>query len=137
MPRLRRRCAIGLGVVGVAWLPRVAVSIAPLTMTGCECGERGSAVLFDARTVERQPEIVVDGEACNARSVLCVHRDAKDRCDTFWIDPIREGRCIFSARFSDGTRIEEAIDYELDDSYPCRGNVRPRQDHVTKIYSGS
>jgi hypothetical protein len=120
--------------ITVAWLPRLAV---PLTATGCVCGERGSAVEFDAATVERQPEIVVEGDACNAKSVECMHRDAKDRCDVFWIDPIKEGRCIFSARFSDGTRIEEAIDYELDGKYPCRGNVRPRHDHVTRIYSGS
>lgn len=130
------RRAIALGAVAVAWLPRLTVSTAaPVVMTACGCPERGSAVVFDAATVERQPEIVVQGEACNAASVECMHRDAQDRCDTFWIVPIREGRCIFSARFSDGTAIEDAIDYERDDEYPCRGNLRPRPDHVTRIYS--
>lgn len=122
-------------LLGVAlWLPRLAV---PVAAAGCGCPERGSAVELDAATVERAPAIVVDGDACNAESVTCLHRDAKDRCDTLWIEPLGPGQCLFSARFPDGTRIEEVIDYELDDEYPCRGNVRRRHDHVTRIYSGS
>jgi len=132
------RRALAFGVLAIAWAPRLAVpAAAPVMLTGCGCPERGSAVVFDAATVERQPQIVVSGEACNAASVVCMHRDAQDRCDTFWIEPLREGRCIFSARFSDGTAIEDAIDYELDTEYPCRGNLRPRPDHVTRIYSGT
>lgn len=122
----------------LAWAPRIAVPVAvPVATTACGCPERGSAVVFDAATMARQPAIVLEGEACNAQSLECMHRDGHDRCDTFWINPIREGRCIFSARFPDGTTIEDAIDYELDTEYPCRGNLRPRPDHVTRIHSGT
>jgi hypothetical protein len=129
---------VSLLAITFASLPRLALPVAgSATMTGCTCGERGSAVVFDAATVEREPAIVVAGDVCNAESVVCLHRDAKDRCDTFWIVPIKEGRCIFTARFSDRTEIEEAIDYDVDGEYPCRGNVRPRHDHVTRINSGT
>jgi hypothetical protein len=90
-------------------------------------------VILEAATVERQPEIVVGGEACNAQSIDCMHRDAQGRCDTFWIDPLREGRCVFTARFSDGTALAETIDFDLDGEWPCRGNIRPRHDHVPRM----
>ena len=38
-----------------------------------------------------------------------------------------------SLRFPDGTRSDAAIDYELDGEYPCRGNIRPRHDGVTRL----
>jgi hypothetical protein len=92
-------------------------------------------VVLDAATVEREPTIFVEGNACNAKSVECMHWDAKGRCDTFWIVPTNEGRCIFAARFSDGTSIEDVIEYDLDGEWPCRGNVRPRHEHITRIIS--
>ncbi|MDF2691971.1 MAG: hypothetical protein K0S65_354 [Labilithrix sp.] len=133
--RIRWQGALAIGLV---WIGRLAMPVgAPALLSGCACGERGSAVVFDEATVEREPAVYVEGEACNTASVVCMHRDAKDRCDTFWIDPIREGRCVFSARFADGSRLEEAIEYDRDDEYPCRGNVRPRHDGLTRIRSKS
>ena len=124
--------ALALGVLVITWAPRIA---APIALGGCSCPEDGSAVVFDVATVEREPQIVVSGEACNPQSVECMHRDVHDRCDTFWIVPTGPGRCLFSARFSDGTSIEDAIDYVADEEYPCRGNLRPRPQHVTHISS--
>ncbi len=131
------RRVVALSVVALAWAPRVALPVAaPALVTGCNCPDRGSAVVLDATAVERQPQIVVSGEACNAKSVECMHRDAQDRCDTFWIVPTDEGRCSFSARFPDGSALEHEIDYVVDDEYPCRGNIRARGPDVTRLGFG-
>jgi hypothetical protein len=122
-------------IVGLS-LRIVLPAAAPATLTGCSCAERGSPVVLDEAVVEREPTITVGGEACNAKSVTCLGRDAKDRCNTFWIDPTSEGRCVFAVDFADGKRLEAAIDYELDGEYPCRGNIRPRHDGITRITGG-
>jgi hypothetical protein len=127
---------VPLLAIAAAWLPRVAIPLAaPIGAVGCTCPERGSPVIFDEATVAREPTIFVEGDACDAKSVECMHRDAKDRCDTFWIVPTNEGQCVFSARFPDGTSIESVIDYNLDGEWPCRGNVRPTHEHVARVNS--
>jgi len=138
---LGRRILVVVSVLQF-WLPRLA--IAPITTAGtagCACGERGSPMIFDAATVERNPRVEVSGEACNAQSVECMHRDDRDRCDTFWIVPLRAGVCRISVQFDDNgktTAIEDQVDYVDDTKYPCRGNVRPVHDStITRINSGA
>lgn len=114
----------------LAWFPRIAI---PLTTTACSCPEAGSAVILEPATLERNPVLGVGGEACTPEDVECMHRDARDRCDVYWITPRGEGRCLVQARFSDGTHLSSTIDYDLDGEYPCRGNVRPRVDGVTRL----
>ena len=67
----------------VAWAPRAA----PLALTACQCPPRGTAVVYDEATTEREPTFSVSGPACEAKDVVCQHRDPKDRCDVFWIEP--------------------------------------------------
>jgi hypothetical protein len=110
----------------------VAASIAVAT-SGCQCAERGTAVILDTEVVARDPKFGVGGEACSPRSVVCQHRDAADRCDTYWIEPERQGLCRVTVTFADGSGFDETIDFDEDEKYPCRGNVRPRRDGVTRI----
>lgn len=139
MTRLRGRlggvAALALSA-GALWAPRIALSVgAPVMIAGCQCAERGVPVVLDEATVAREPAVSVSGVACEPADVVCMHRGSGDRCDVFWIEPKREGLCVFSVRFPDGTAIDRVIDFDEDGEYPCRGNVRPRTDQVTRIDS--
>lgn len=117
-----------------AWLPRLVVL--PIATAGCQCSERGAAVVLDASLVAREPKISISGAACPSSGVVCQHRDDQDRCDVFWIEPEREGVCQLTASFADGTAEVETIDFDRDDEYPCRGNVRPRHDGIGHLGGG-
>ncbi|MCW5834886.1 MAG: hypothetical protein KIS78_20970 [Labilithrix sp.] len=127
----------GAAVVTIVALGRLAVAtvVVPAAVTGCTCGQHGSAVELDRASVERRPIIAVEGGACDATSVSCARHDTTGRCEVYWITPTREGRCTISARFSDDTQMEDEIEYHADSEYPCRGYIRPRHDHVTRFYS--
>ncbi|MBX3219801.1 MAG: hypothetical protein KF795_04730 [Labilithrix sp.] len=137
MLRGRLRWQRGAAAVTALALGRLALATVavPAAVSGCTCGEHGSAVELDRASIEREPQIAVAGEACDATSLSCARHDTQGRCEVYWITPTREGQCVVSARFSDDTQIEEAIEYHADSQYPCRGYIRPRHDHVTRFYS--
>jgi hypothetical protein len=130
-----KRAAAGVVIalmVGVlrALVPTTTIAI---TTSGCQCAERGTAVVLDSSVVARDPKFGVGGEACSPGNVVCQHRDATDRCDVYWIEPDRQGKCRVTVTFADGSGFDETIDFDEDEKYPCRGNVRPRRDGGTRI----
>lgn len=130
---MRRRRHIATSIVIALFARAPATASIALSSSGCQCGERGTAVVVDAAVVKRDPKLGVSGEACSPSNVVCQHRDAADRCDTYWIEPDRQGSCRVTVTFADGSGFDETIDFDEDESYPCRGNVRPRRDGVTRI----
>jgi len=131
----KRATTTTIGCVVAASVARLVIVPTTLaaTTSGCQCAERGTAVVLDAPVAARSPKVGVRGEACSPSNVSCQHRDASDRCDVYWIEPDRQGLCVFTVELADGPAFEETIDFDEDNEYPCRGNVRPRRDGVTRI----
>ena len=112
---------------------RIALLLALLPPAGatvaCNCAETGSPVVLTAATIARNPQIELAGDA----KVLCVQRNPDDHCTTFWIVPTRAGTVTFTVVFDDGTRLSDTTEYVYDTEYPCRDNIRPVHDKVTRL----
>jgi hypothetical protein len=127
----RAALRVVLGLASGA-LVRGAAIVSPIASTACACPASGAAVVVDADVVERGSKLSVAG-ACEPKNVSCLGRDGKDRCTTFWIDAQTSGTCHVVATLDDGVRLERTIELEVDEAYPCRGNVRPREDGALRI----
>lgn len=90
------------------------------------------AVVLEPDVLERGPTFGVAG-TCEPANVSCLGRDRADRCATYWIDPRAGGTCHVVVTLADGARLERTIELEVDEAYPCRGNVRPREDGALRI----
>jgi hypothetical protein len=105
---------------------------APIALaTACQCRDNGSPIILDDEAVRQKLVVTAEGPACDTSKLECMQRDAEDRCQVYWIVPRSQGRCIVSLHLGDGRRIEEVIDYGLDEDYPCRGEITTEHRHVT------
>ncbi|MBX3230429.1 MAG: hypothetical protein KIT84_03155 [Labilithrix sp.] len=102
---------------------------AAATTLACNCAETGSPVEIASSTLDREPELRLTGDA----RLECMRRDKANRCDVYWIVPAKAGTVTIALDFPDGVRVEDVIEYGTDDAYPCRGNIRPVHDHITRF----
>lgn len=107
----------------LAFLPPAASTVA------CSCPETGSPVEISPAALARDPRIELTGKA----RLECVRRDRAERCDVYWIVPEEPGTVTVALRYPDGLQVEDVIEFGTDDAYPCRGNIRPVRDHITRF----
>lgn len=107
----------------LAFLPPASVTLA------CNCPDEGSYAEIIPESAAKEPQIAIGGDA----RIECMHRNARDYCDGFWIIPGSAGTVTVTLQFSDGTVKSDSIEYIHDGTYPCRGDLRPVHDHASRL----
>ena len=112
----------------------IAVAAAPIALTtACQCRDNGSPILIDDEIVQQKFTLTAEGSACTTKDLQCSQRDREDRCQVYWIVPRSRGRCTVTLDLGNGRRLEDVIDYDEDEDYPCRGVVTTEERHNTRF----
>jgi len=95
----------------------------------CNCPDPGSYVEIEPATLAKNPSVEFKGDV----TWECEHRGAGDKCDGYWLTPHSTGTATVILHFPDGTSASDSVDYLYDGHYPCRGDLRPVTDHVSRL----